>query len=52
MTKRADTKITTLTAAEKTAWKASLEKIVVKWVDGFENQGLPYRKLVADDLAK
>ena len=52
VTKRADTKITKLTAAEKAAWKASLEKIVVKWVDGFEKKGLPYRKLLADYLAK
>lgn len=52
VTKRADTKITALTAAEKAAWKARLEKVVVQWVDGFEKKGLPYRKMLADYLAK
>ena len=52
VTKRKDTKITALTAAEKAAWKASLEKIVVNWVDGLEKQGLPYREMLADYLAK
>ena len=49
---RADTKITALTAAEKTAWKARLGTVVAKWVDDFEKQGLPYRRMLADYLAK
>ena len=52
VTKRSDTRITKLTAAEKAAWKAGLEKIVVKWVDSFEKKGLPYRQMLADYLAK
>ena len=52
VTKRADTKITKLTAAEMTAWKDRLRIITDKWVDDFEKKGLPYRKLVADYLAK
>ena len=50
--KRADTKITTLTAAEKAAWNARLRTIVDKWVDDFEKKGLPYRKMLVDYLAK
>ncbi len=52
VTKRPDTKITTLTAAEKALWKARLETVVTKWVADFEKQGLPYRQMLADYLAK
>jgi len=52
VTKRADTKITKLTDAEKAAWKASLQNIVIKWVTDFERKGLPYRKMLDDYLAK
>ena len=50
--KRGDTKITALTAAEKKAWKASLEIIVEKWIKTFEKKGLPYREMLTDYLAK
>ena len=50
--KRADTNITTLTAAEKAAWKASLRIIVDKWVEDFEKKGLPYRLMLDDYLSK
>ena len=52
VTERADTTITTLTAAEKAAWRARLETVVAKWVDDFEKRGLPYRQMLADYLAK
>ena len=52
VTKRADTTITTLTKAEKAAWKASLRTIVDKWVADFEKKGLPYRQMLKDYLAK
>jgi len=50
--KRADTSVTTLTAAEKAAWVATLKPIVDKWVKDFEGQGLPYRQMLVDYLAK
>jgi len=50
--KRSDTKIIKLTASEKAAWRARLEKVVVQWVDDFENKGLPYRRMLADYLDK
>ena len=50
--KRADTSITTLTADEKAAWVEKLKPVVVKWVKDFEAQGLPYRQMLADYLAK
>ena len=50
--KRADTKITKLTAAEKAAWKARLKTVVDKWVDDFEKKGLPYRQMLSDYLSK
>jgi len=52
VTKRADTKITKLTAAEKSAWEARLKTIADKWVADFEKQGLPYRQMLNDYLAK
>ena len=52
VTKRPDTRITKLTAAEKAAWKGKLEKVVESWVAGFEKQGLPYRAMLTDYLAK
>jgi TRAP-type C4-dicarboxylate transport system substrate-binding protein len=50
--KRDDTKITTLTAAEKEKWVASLKTVTDEWVAGFEKQGLPYRQMLSDYLAK
>ncbi|MEE8333653.1 MAG: TRAP transporter substrate-binding protein [Alphaproteobacteria bacterium] len=50
--KRKDTRVTTLTAAEKAAWKARLETIVAKWIKTFEKKGLPYREMLNDYLAK
>ncbi len=50
--KRGDTKITTLTSAEKAAWKARLRTIVDKWVADFEKKGLPYRAMLKDYLSK
>lgn len=50
--KRADTKITKLTAAEKAAWVAKLKVTVDKWVRDFEKRGLPYRQMLDDYLAK
>ncbi len=50
--KRADTKITTLTAAEKAAWKSRLKIVVDKWVRDFEKKGLPYREMLKDYLSK
>lgn len=50
--KRPDTNITKLTAAEHALWKARLETITEEWVKRFEKKGLPYRKMLADYLAK
>ena len=52
VSKRADTRITKLTAAEKKVWEASLKIIVDKWVADFEKKGLPYRQMLTDYLAK
>lgn len=49
---RPDTSITKLTDAEKAQWRASLEKIAEKWIADFEKQGLPYRQMYTDYLAK
>jgi len=50
--KRPDTKITTLTAGEKAKWAARLKTISDKWVADFEKQGLPYKRMLKDYLAK
>lgn len=50
--KRADTKITKLTAAERKVWVARLRTITDQWVKDFEKQGLPYRQMLNDYLAK
>ncbi len=50
--KRADTRITALTPAEKEKWVASLKTVVDGWVADFEKQGLPYRQMLSDYLAK
>ena len=50
--KRADTKITKLTASDKKAWEAKLKVVVEKWVSDFEKKGLPYRQMLNDYLAK
>ena len=49
---RPTTSITKLTNAEKKAWDAPLKKIVETWVARFEKEGLPYRQMLADYLAK
>jgi hypothetical protein len=49
---RDDTRITRLTAAEKSAWEARLKTIAEKWVENFEKQGLPYREMLKDYLSK
>lgn len=45
------TKVTSLTAAEKKQWEASLKKVVDNWVGRFEKQGIPYRQILNDYLA-
>ena len=47
-----DTQVTKLTAAEHKLWRAKLETITAQWIAKFEGDGLPYRKMLADYLAK
>lgn len=52
ITKRPDTSITKLTAAERKLWVAKLQDVVKTWVKEFDKQGLPYTQMVADYLKK
>jgi TRAP-type transport system periplasmic protein len=52
ITKRPDTSITKLTAAEKKLWVDKLQSVVKTWVKGFDKQGLPYTQMVSDYLKK
>ena len=48
VTKRPDTSVTKLTAAERKLWVEKLQLAKSAWIKEFEKQGLPYGQMVSD----